>query len=67
MKYIKARTILFFFAFSILRKTLVYCKSLSVAIKKINTQLKFSTDSVKGHGSEECLVEFKDILNIVFP
>ena len=38
-----------------------------MAIKKKNTQLKFSTDLVKGHGSEECLVEFKGILNIVFP
>ena len=38
-----------------------------MAIKKKNTQLKVSTDSVKGHGSEECLVEFKGILNIAFP
>ena len=34
----------------------------------MNTQfMKFSTESVKGHGSEERLVEFKGILNLAFP
>lgn len=39
-----------------------------MAVENMNTQfLKFFTESVKGHGSEECLVEFKGILKLVFP
>lgn len=51
VKYLKARTIVFFFVFPIPKKMLAHYRKKSVCCKEINTQLmNFSASSVKGHG-----------------
>lgn len=71
VKYLKARTVVFFFVFPIPRKMLAHYRKKSVCWeKKKNTQLvNFSASSVKGHwvGDRECLPWLKGTLDLVFP